>query len=966
MDNRVQGVDIVGRAQELAFLGAFLSNATDGLAGTLIVSGDAGVGKTALVQHACLSPTFTGQVLTGAGLPLSATSIPLLALRHAFRAADTFDAGGQLALSSSGELSANVPVVIDEWLDGLCRHHPVVLVIDDLQWVDQGTLDVLMYLIAGPAARRLAIIGTLRSGEVGEHHPLQRWLADIWRMPRIESFILAPLNRPDTEAQLSSLFGEPPHQSLVQDVFDHTAGNAYLNRLVIAGLEPTARHLPAELPADLKGAVLRSWRGLSEEARQLTQLMAVGGLPLPSSELGAISELNGGSLNVLGLLREGANAGILECSLDGQRWWFHHPLIAEALQHGLDGDERAKWHAIFAAYTESKVADQTTPDFSSLAALANHYYLCGRSADAYHWALRACAGTGLPNGAAGQVELLRRAVDLHSKIRGPAESRYELLTRLRWATEVTGDPEAELESIEALLADIDFTQQPLDAAELLVRRALLRFSTGREFISRSNLLRAVELSGSNKQSWQYAYALAEFAHVGLWNEDPDAPGLAAEALSVARNAGNSRALSFALTANSMAALLAGHPDEARPLAAEAANAAAQARDFWALLHATIWQANATEAWTSQDFAELMRAGRELLSQMDAPHLYLAKMAADEASSCLSIGRWQECEAALRVALGANPGAMGDVAARLTATRLAALQGRQGEAEAHLARAEEIYSQSSTFNNLDFNAVRAELLVTGGKPAAAFAAAMAGLSAEGQPPTMCEWLLPLAARALADQIQEARDEGRAFNSLMAALDELVLKFPRALQESGLTTEHYDHQVEAFNLLYQAEVGRARKSPGNAMLWIRTADSCAAGALRWEECYCLWRAAESLLIHGHSLRPLASSMLRRGLSLANELQALPVQTHLLKLAQDARISTLGPVVDALTVEPAPLPGLTRREHEVLAFVIAGQSYAQIAESLVISQKTVSTHISNLLRKTGTSNRIDLTRLATRPVR
>ncbi|WP_425863202.1 helix-turn-helix transcriptional regulator [Arthrobacter sp. TWP1-1] len=962
----VQGADIVGRAKELEFLGAFLASATAGSAGTLIVSGDPGVGKTALVQHACLSPTFLGRVFTGAGLPLSATSIPFLALRTAFRVADEFDGVPLLALPPSGEAPWALPMVIDSWLEQLCQRRPVVLVIDDLQWVDQSTLDVLMYLIAGPANRRLAIIGTLRAGDVGEHHPLQRWLADVRRMPRIESLYLGPLDRPDTESQLASLLGAPPHQSLLQEVFEHTAGNAYLNRLVVTGLGPETHQLPTELPADLKGAVLRSWRGLSQDARRITQLMAVGGRPLPSADLGAIAQLNGGPKGVLSMLHEAADAGIVESNADGSRWWFHHPLIAEVLQQGLDGDERMKWHALFASHAESRLAGLDDPDFESLASLADHHYLCGHSEAAYRWALRASAAAGANGGAAGMLGLLRRAVRLHGEVLDPDESKRELWVRLRIAAEVTGVPEIELEAVESLLADTDFTKHPLDAAELLVRRVLLRFSTGREFISRSDLHQAVQLSSSNQQSWQYAYALAEYAHVGLWKDDPEAPALAAMSLAVARGAGNPRALSYALTANSMASLLGGQPERARILAAEAAIAAAEARDFWALLHATVWQANATEAWTSQVFADLMRAGRERLTELGSPHVYLAKMAADEASSYLAIGRWKECMAALRVALGSDPGAMGDVAARLTATRLAAWQGRQSVAEAHLARAEEIYSQSSMFNNLDFDAVRAETLLAGGNPGAAYSAAMAGLEADGQPPTMCEWLLPLAARALADQIQEARDEGLPVTELLACTNELVLKFPSALQESGVATAFYSQQVAAFNLLYQAEIGRARKSAGNAKHWIRAADACGLATLRWEECYCCWRATESLLLHGHSLRPLASAVLRWGLTLAEELQALPIRDHLLTLATDARISVNSPVINAVMQVHAVLPGLTRREREILEFVILGRTYSEIADALVISQKTVSTHISNLLRKTGASNRIDLTRLATRPAR
>jgi DNA-binding CsgD family transcriptional regulator len=58
---------------------------------------------------------------------------------------------------------------------------------------------------------------------------------------------------------------------------------------------------------------------------------------------------------------------------------------------------------------------------------------------------------------------------------------------------------------------------------------------------------------------------------------------------------------------------------------------------------------------------------------------------------------------------------------------------------------------------------------------------------------------------------------------------------------------------------------------------------------------------------------------------------------------------------------LPGLTPRERNILEFVVAGRTYGEIARALMISEKTVSSHISNLLRKTGAANRVDLARLA-----
>jgi DNA-binding NarL/FixJ family response regulator len=91
-------------------------------------------------------------------------------------------------------------------------------------------------------------------------------------------------------------------------------------------------------------------------------------------------------------------------------------------------------------------------------------------------------------------------------------------------------------------------------------------------------------------------------------------------------------------------------------------------------------------------------------------------------------------------------------------------------------------------------------------------------------------------------------------------------------------------------------------------------------------------------------------------------VPLRTQVEALARGARVS--------LTVIPQNPPrdtavfaGLTAREREVLAHLLAGRTYGEIARALTVSEKTVSTHISNLLRKTGTSSRVELAQLAGR---
>ncbi len=100
----------------------------------------------------------------------------------------------------------------------------------------------------------------------------------------------------------------------------------------------------------------------------------------------------------------------------------------------------------------------------------------------------------------------------------------------------------------------------------------------------------------------------------------------------------------------------------------------------------------------------------------------------------------------------------------------------------------------------------------------------------------------------------------------------------------------------------------------------------------------------------------------MQLAVRLGARPTEGELRDLAQRARIPIQEPQA-AASDAPAALHGLTDREREVLDLVAVGRTYGEIARTLMISEKTVSTHVSHLLAKTGTANRVELARLVHR---
>ena len=140
------------------------------------------------------------------------------------------------------------------------------------------------------------------------------------------------------------------------------------------------------------------------------------------------------------------------------------------------------------------------------------------------------------------------------------------------------------------------------------------------------------------------------------------------------------------------------------------------------------------------------------------------------------------------------------------------------------------------------------------------------------------------------------------------------------------------------------------------------ACAAAGMDWERQRAAWRLAAALVSAGQS-RAEAADLLRSVHRFACEQEALPLKSSVEELAGMARISLAEPRRPGAEQAPAAFAGLTARETEVLGHLVANRTNAEIAKALFISEKTVSVHVSNLLRKTDTASRREVAALARR---
>ncbi len=942
---------LIGRVSEREQLDALLDRAAGGEARTILISGSAGVGKTTLV--AATTSARDAVVASAACLPLVSVTVPFLAIRRAIGSLPPAQRSAVDIDALVGGDEAAVPGRVDAWLDDLCVRSPVVLVVEDLHWADQFTLDTLLYVIAGPVQRPLALVLTMRQDELADDHRLQRWLAETRRLPRFGELTVEPFDRVETGDQLATLLGALPHQSLVEDVHRRSGGNPLLTRLLASGLSPDARHVATTFPSNLRSAVLHSWFGLPARTRELVTILAVGSRPMRPAELAAVA---GEDADVLrDRLADAVEAGVIETGFD-DTFWFRHPLNAEVLGEAVPAATRGRWHARFAELLDTGFSEGSG---GQVGAIAEHRFRAGDLPAAYRWALTAASWHEAEGAHAESLRLRHRAFALHDRV-GAAETVDDLQMLIRRSAANAGMHEAELTAIEAILARASDEREPARVAELLVRRNQLLFSTGRAFMELGDLRRAVRLSASAPDSAEHALAMAELAQAELWHGAEDGIAHARASLPLARAAGDDRALSLALSANAMAQLFGGDAAAGRRFGAEAFDAALRARDWWACMSATFWETNCIDPGTTSAHLTAIAARRMTMAGSGAPHSYIAFLASTEATNWLDVGAWRECAALLRETLASDPGILGDARVRLASARLAAWQGRQREAEQHLARADELFAERTNFLAFEFDAVRAEVLLGAHDPTGAYRAALAGIGADS-PPSMCEWLVPLAARALADLAQSARDTGEVPTVQLSLADDLQATHPRAIRDNVLEWPQYTRSYESLNALYAAELARVRADPAEGGLWIAAADGLADGRLAWEEAYACRRGADALLSHGGD-RVEGAALLRRGLDLAEELGAAPLLEELRALALRARVPTRHAQA-SIKEEQAGAPRVTRREREILALLVSGRTYGEIAAELVISEKTVSSHISNLLAKTSTSNRVELAGYADR---
>ncbi|HEU4812143.1 MAG TPA: AAA family ATPase [Nocardioides sp.] len=969
---------IAGRVDERRLVLASVQDAVDGNPCALLVHGEAGVGKTHLARAVAMEMSAHGvALLWGQGIRFGAaeaTYLPLaMALEGWLRSADPEEReyvvggvpGGYQLLPSLGGENGALPTrllpVVDALLSRVVERHPTLLVIDDVQWVDAATCDALAYLIAGFNGQRLAILMTYRDDGLTAGHPLLGWLADLRRLPGVAQLELGRLTAEECAQQLTQLLGAAPDPGLVEDVMHRAAGNPYLTELLVEGVDPAAERLPDAVPAELQEALLSTWHRLSEPGRLLMQVLAVAGGPARPDELaGVATETLPAGVGVDRLLVEANALGILVN--DEETVWFRHPLLAEILAGAVASRHSATWHRawsrILAGYSLTGI-----DEVRRLGRLALHLERSGEVSSALR-ALLDAADLARSLRLVGEEAIwLRRVVELGATADADEYDESDILERLAVATEGAGDADGSIAACESLLDRLEVRPEPLRLARVTMRHAHLRWDMGRtERVPTAAAAGAVALSRSEPTSPELARALALLADCLTREHHTDeARRVAAEAVAVAQACGSPEALSaaYAARAGAMPAAPTADQDTRRAL-----DLVRRSRD-----HEAVARAHLARLAYYEDRGMVDQMTALATQALEAAQVVGATSAAVRydailARLLLDQGRITQAGDVIRQGLARAAVAPGAAAVRLAAATHMNRRGESPGAERHVVRAHDLVPTVELRSDLGAPTAIAEHLVALGRPGDALSIVMRTMEAHPLEQRLLDSMLVWGARTAAELAQAARDRSDviALQKARGAFDALVDHRSGLPGKPFASSSSHDRQRAALRDLFLAEAQRC-KGPADAEPWREAERACEAAGLRWEGALASIKVVETLL-DDHRARRAISRRLREVHAFAASQAAFPLAKRAYELARLLRVPLSDVVVPISRGSgETPFAGLTRREREVLGHLVAGRTYAEIAEALGISEKTVSVHVSNLLRKSRTTSGREAAALAVR---
>jgi DNA-binding CsgD family transcriptional regulator/tetratricopeptide (TPR) repeat protein len=913
---------MVGRAEELGRLRAALDGARRGAGAAVVVAGEAGIGKTrlvdellgqapgdALVVRGQCTDSGSGPVpfaaLTGLLHDAVAALGPQAVLEAAGPAADALGAVAPgLVQVRTGVDAGRAPEALVDLLVTLALRRTVVVVLEDLHWSDDVTRTVLARLARAASRTALLVVATYRSEDVDRRHPLRAVLAELTR-----SRVVVPLDVPrlgtDQVVELARALAGPDVP--LDDLVERSEGVPFY-------VEELAGVAGAGVPGSLRDVLLLRYARLDDGAQSFCRAVAAAGQHAPYDLLSAA--LGEDALTAAEeAARAAVDAGVLRADADGYR--FRHALMQEAVAGELLPGERRRLHT---AYARALEARPTT--LARLAEIADHWWGARVLDRALAAAVAGQAAAESDAATQAALTLGERALELWDLV--PDAERVAGVTHHELLLRVADTLHASTQLHRALaLARQALAEWPADDRSGRARvLASVSYYTGRTGDDRGRALleEALRVVPEDDPAGRAELLLVKARGAMLAGRHAETEEAAAAGIAAARAAGHAATVSVLVNVRAMSRLNRGDVgavadlEEARRLAGD---------DWFAVSR---YYTNASDAHVKLGDAaralELASEGAELALRQGAGWGIRAMLEGNAAEALLALGRWEEAEAWYERSVPLVSPSTFAVYLHERWTWLTLWRGRAAEAQA-MARARQglwlQHARTEMQIRSRVGVTLAELALERDDVDAALEA-VAPAATEALTGHYRLPVLGVAGRALA----RARAAGR---------DVDVEPFRRALAAcAGWPT------TPVWSALFAAELGEGP--------WQAVAEADGPAHLRP---YALLRDGEGLLAAGE--RAAARERLAAAAAAAATVGCGLVTARVRALDPDA-----GLAAPARHRPGTGLDGLTSRERQVLDLVAEGLTNGQIADRLFISRKTASVHVSAILRKLGVASRTE----------
>jgi DNA-binding CsgD family transcriptional regulator len=934
---------LVGREAERARLSHAVDRARGGSGSLLLLSGEAGVGKTRLAEEAAAAAStlaLRGAASSSALAPYG----PVVALLRSYLRARPggLDGDGPLRphlamlLPELGEQAASsdratLTEAIRCAFERVAGDGHALMVLDDLQWSDEATLELLGGL-AGPLEEMpLLVIAAYRSDGLPRDHML-RWLRnELRRSGHLAEMTLGPLDRDETAKLLEALFEDVPSPALVAALHDRTQGLPFFVEELARALRASGRLQPGPrglelggegdvpVPDTVRDAVLMSVARLSDEGRAAAEAVAVAGQTVDLDLVGQLASDAG----LAELIRHG-----LISEDGGGRASFRHALSWEALYADVPWLRRRALHREVADALEARGAQSME--------IATHWLGAREAARARSALMEAARASESVHAYRDATRAGCQALELWPGDED-ADGRIEALQRYACCAELAGELAEAARGWRELAAIRSSRGESLAFAEAERRLAAVYELKGERepaFAARRLAVHAFAAEGRSAEAAIERLAMANYRRIGA--KYSDAIELARGAAEEATSAGRTDLRARALGLEGVARAKRGDYDDGLEMV-RTGLALALEHDLTAVA-AELYQRLGMVLYDSADYRRAEEA-------LDAA-LGLCRTDGDEDTevacvTCLVYvlrerGEWRRAAELARELIESDTATW--VAGGLLGV-IHGFQGKLGSARRMLGSSLATSGPVGHFHMwADATAGMAYVAAAEGAEdeAASHCQALLARWEDSEDHHFCIWGLRWAAEFLARRgdragvhvcadalTRIASTTGHAY-----ALGALA----HAIGETALLER--DNETAAEQLVRAVEIHRGLDVPfERAQVELRAGVALAACGERepaLERLGDAYRTARKL-----GARPLASEAAREVAELGESVSG--------RLGSRAAADADG-------------GGLSRRELEVVRLIAVGRTNREVAQELFLSPRTVDMHVRNILRKLDCRSRVE----------